>query len=279
MALHEAESAPEDADQQVTALSNLASVAIDMSRMEEAAQLCQRAIAIVVKMAGEADPRVQALRAELAGLYLNRGEVSTAESLLRETIARAAKAPKTGSLETAFALDVLACLYAKQKKMALAEKTERQALAIWESRPDSETLSLATANLHLSFFLNFRKKAAEALPHLEHAIAVLRALPEPQPALEAAASMSLAYIYASLGLRSEAVQESARGVRLAENFYGQAHPQTGSMLLAHAALLRRLNRKQEARVAQKQGERIVAEDRGQNRLGDTVPLEALLPHR
>jgi len=279
MALHEVERAPNDVDRQVTALSNLASVAIDMSRMEDAAQLCQRAIAIVVKAAGEADPRVQALRAELAGLYLSWGEVSTAENLLRKTIARQAETSKTSSPEGAFALDVLACLYAKQKKMALAEKTERQSLAILESRPDSESLSLAIVNLHLSYFLNFRKKATEALPYLEHAMAVLRALPEPQLALEAAASMSLAYIYTSLGRQSEAVQESARGLRLAENFYGPAHPQTGWMLLAHAALLRRVNRKQEARAAQKQGERILAEDRGRDHLGDTVPLEALMPHR
>lgn len=278
LALHEAERPPENADRQVTALSNLASVAIDMGRTEEAAQLCQRAISIVVKTAGEADARVQALRAELAGLFLNSGEVSAAENLLRKTIALEAKVSQAATPERAFALDVLACLYAKQQKMALAEKTERNSLAIWESNPGADKLWLAVANLHLSFFLTFRKKAAAALPYLERAMAIFKTLPEPRPSLEASAGMSLAYIYASLGRPSEAAQEGQRAVHLAEDFYGPTHPQTGWMLVAHAALLRRLHRKQEARVAQKRAEGILAEDRTRNHLEDTVPIDALLPH-
>jgi hypothetical protein len=49
------------------------------------------------------------------------------------------------------------------------------------------------------------------------------------------------------------------------------------MLLARAAVLRRLDRKKEARVIQKQGESILRESRG-NQLGETVPVEAFLPH-
>jgi hypothetical protein len=64
-----------------------------------------------------------------------------------------------------------------------------------------------------------------------------------------------------------------------EAFFGPDHPETGWALLAHAAVLRRLNWKQEDRTAQEMGHRIVEENRKQNHLGDTVPLETLLPVR
>jgi hypothetical protein len=67
--------------------SNLASVQIDLGRMDEAARLCERAISILIKTAGEADSRVQRLRTELAALYLESGQDSTAEKLLRQTVA------------------------------------------------------------------------------------------------------------------------------------------------------------------------------------------------
>jgi hypothetical protein len=95
--------------------------------------------------------------------------------------------------------------------------------------------------------------------------------------MEAAADMSLASIHASLGRRGEAEAESERAFRVVESFYGPNHPQTAWMLLAHAAVLRRIDRKQEARVIQKRAERILREA-GKNYLEETVPVEALLPH-
>jgi len=125
--------------------------------------------------------------------------------------------------------------------------------------------------------LNARKRAAEALPYAERAKTIFETLPLPEPPMEAAADMSLASIHASLGRRGEADAESERAFRVVENFYGPNHPQTAWMLLAHAAVLRRIDRKQEARVIQKRGERILREA-GKNYLGETVPVEALLPH-
>ena len=64
---------------------------------------------------------------------------------------------------------------------------------------------------------------------------------------------------------------------MVESFYGPNHLQTAWMLLAHAAVLRRIDRKQEARVIQKRAELILREA-GKNYLEETVPVEALLPH-
>ena len=110
-------------------------------------------------------------------------------------------------------------------------------------------------------------------------MAIFKALPEPQPFLESAARVSLASIYAGLGRRDEARAESEGAVRQFEAFFGPDHPETGWALLAHAAVLRHLNWRREARAAQEMGNRIVEANRKQNHLGDTVPLETLLPVR
>lgn len=249
---------------------------IDLGRLEEASQLCERAISILVKIAGEADARVQTLRTELAALYSESGQATT-EKLLRKIIAFQASEAQTASPEAAFALDVLACLYARQRKLAAAEAAERRSLTLLEAVAKPDSASVAAGNLHLSIFLNARKRAAEALPYVERARTMLKALPVPQPAMEAAADMSLASIHVGVGRPNEAEAESERAFKVVERFYGPNHPQTAWMLLAHAAVLRRLDRKEEARVIQKQGERILKES-GKNRLGETVPVKALLPH-
>ena len=278
-ALREAERAPEKADTLTMALSNLASVQIDLGRMDEAARLCERAISILIKTAEEADSRVQRLRTELAALYLASGQDSTAEKLLRQTVALQARTSQTATPEGAYTLDVLACFYARRNKLALAEKTERQALSVLEAISGSGSLSIGESSLHLSVFLNSRKRAVDALPYAERAMATFKALPEPQPFLESGARMSLASIYAGLGRGDEARTESEGAVRQFEAFFGPDHPETGWALLAHAAVLRHLNWRREARAAQEMGNRIVEANRKQNHLGDTVPLETLLPVR
>ena len=278
-ALREVEQLPGQADLQAAALSHLANVEIDLSRPEEASRLCQRAISILVHSAGEADARVESLRIELAGLYVESGQTTTAAKLLHKIIAFQASNAQTASPEGAFALDVLATLYARRKKLAAAEAAERQSLSVLEALPAAQVAAVAVGlgNLHLSIFLNSRKRAAEALPYAERARTIFQALPLPEPPMEAAADMSLASIHASLGRRGEAEAESERAFRVVESFYGPNHPQTAWMLLAHAAVLRRIDRKQEARVIQKRAERILREA-GKNYLEETVPVEALLPH-
>ena len=120
--------------------------------MDEAARLCERAISILIKVAGEADSRVQRLRTELAALYLESGQDSTAEKLLRQTVASESRASQTSSPEGAYALHVLACFYARRHKLALAEKTERQALSVLEQTSNPGSLSIGESSLHLSCF-------------------------------------------------------------------------------------------------------------------------------
>jgi tetratricopeptide (TPR) repeat protein len=274
-ALRQAEQLPGRVDLQTIALADLASAEIDLGQLEEAAQVCERAISLLIKSAGEADARVQTLRGELAALYLESGQTGTAEKLLRKVVATQASGTPVASTGGAFVLDVLACLYAREKKLAAAEAAERQSLSMLEALPRPDEAALAVGNVHLSIFLNSRKQATDALPYAERGMALLERLPERQPVMEAGARVSLASIYAALGRRDEAERESAQAVEITERFYGSSHLQTAWMLMAHAAVLRRLERKDAAREFQAQGERILKAT-GKNRLGQTVPLAALL---
>jgi tetratricopeptide (TPR) repeat protein len=127
--------------------------------------------------------------------------------------------------------------------------------------------------------LDSMKRPAEALPYAERVGELLKQLPDPHPYLEAEAAMNLASLYVSIGRRNEAEPQARQALELVERVYGPDHPYTAWLWLSRAAVLRRLDRKSEAAAAQKQGQRILA-DRGQrDRLGDTVPFNALVPVR
>lgn len=274
-ALRQAAQLPGREDLQAIALSDLASVDLDLGHLDKAVSNCQRAIALLVRTVGASDPRVQTLRAELAAFYLESGQAGTAEGLLRGIVSSPATAP---SADRAFVVDVLACLYARENKLARAEEAERQSLSVLEALPRPDNRSLAVGYVHLAIFLNSAKRPADALPYAEHGLTLLQTLPAPQPVMQASAEASLASIHAALGRHEEAEGESARALQVTESFYGPDHPQTAWMLLARAAMLRRLDRKAAAKELQSRADRILQANRTA-RLDETVPLEALLPAR
>jgi tetratricopeptide (TPR) repeat protein len=278
-ALQEAERPPRSPARQAAALYQLATVNADLGSVEKAARHAQRAASILTKNVGADDPLLQTVRTELAELYINSRQYSTAESLLKQIVATQSRASQTASLPGARALDALACVYGMQKKRAAAEKLERQALSFLETLQGSGELSLAIVSLHLAMILDSMKRPAEALPYAERAAELLKQLPDPHPYLEAEVAMALASLYVSIGRRNEAEPKARQAVELVERVYGPDHPYTAWIWLSRAAVLRRLDRKYEAAAAQKQGQRILA-DRGQSdRLGDTVPFNALVPVR
>ena len=278
-ALQEAERLPRSPARQAAALYQLATVNADLGSLEKAARLSARAASILTKTVGADDPLLQIVRTELAELLINSRQLSTAEGLLKQIIAAQARASQTASLPGARALDDLACVYAAQKKRAAAEKLERQALSFLETLQGSGELSLAIVSLHLAMVLDSTKRPAEALPYAERAAGVLKRLPESHPYLEAEAAMSLASLYVVVGRRNEAEPQARKAVDLVERVYGPDHPYTAWMWIGRAAVLRRLDRKSEAAAAQKQGQRILTERGQRDRLGDTVPFNALVPFR
>lgn len=278
-ALKEAERLPDQMGLNAATFYCLADLNIDMGRPNEAARYYEQALSILSKTASEDDPQLQTIRVDLAALYLESGQDGTAEKLIRRVMATQRRTSQTVSIPGARAIDVLAGVYIARRKLLAGEKLVRQLLAVLGMLPGEDRLLLAVANLHLAMILDAERRAAEGLPHAERAEQELEQLPEAPPFLKAQSSMALASLYVSVGRKEEAERSSLLAVELMESFYGTDHPHTGWTLLAHAAILRRLGRKQQAKALQQQGERIVTQQKGRDQLGDTVPLTALLPIR
>ena len=278
-ALKEAERLPDQTSLKAATFYRLADLNIDMGRPNEAARYYEQALSILAKTVSEDDPQLQTIRIDLAALYLESGQDGTAEKLIRHIMATQRRTLQTVSIPAVRALDVLAGMYIARRKLATGEKLVRQTLAVLDMLPGEDRLLMAVANLHLAMILDAERRAAEGLPYAVRAEQEFEQLPDAPRFLMAQSSMALASLYISTGRNEEAERSSLRAVELMESFYGMDHPQTGSILLAHAAVLRRLGRKQQAKALQQQGARIVAEQKGRDRLGDIVPLTALLPTR
>jgi tetratricopeptide (TPR) repeat protein len=270
-----AESTDASVDMQVTALSNLASIQIELVRLDQAAGTCEKALRIMQKDSLRNAARIRTMQAQLAELYLEAGHGAIAEKLL--THALNADFPIGGRPEvgTAYAFDVLASVYSDRKKFDAAEAAVRKSLSILGALSNREPAAVAIGTLHLSTILNLRNRPVDALPFAYQALEMFKALALPQPGMQAAAEINLASLYSRLHRPDEAQLTSQTAVDRAAQFYGSQHPHTAKMLLAQAAVLRTLGHKQAARLAQTRGEQILAVS--PPHLDKTVPVNALLP--
>jgi tetratricopeptide (TPR) repeat protein len=276
-ALRQAERSANSPTQQAAALSHLATVNADLGRMDNAAGFFDRAASILLKARGENDPALQTVRIELAGLYMRFGQLSSAAGLLNRVVAAQSKGPEISSLQMAQAWDALACLDSLQKKFPAAEKAARRAILALEDLKSSGETQLAVASMHLASILDSEGRTAEALAHAERAAEILERTVGIHPVIAGEALMSLALLAASSGQTDRAETMSRQAVALIERVYGPEHAYTGWTLLLRTEVLRRLKRKQEAKVAEKRARQILASSGQVKRLGDTVPVGALFP--
>ena len=277
-ALGKATGVPEQADLQVSALSNLANVEIDLGRPESAARLFNQAIRVLQSGRDDQTPNIENLRVQLAELYLEAGETMTAETLVKQVMGSQAARGAADTADAALAGDVLACVYARQKKLREAETGERKALAILDALGRQGHAEYAVAMLHLGSVLSMRNRPADALPYLERALAAMRRLPLHNPDMEGAAEIALAHAYSSTGRAEEALNSAEDARRTIQNYFGPSHPRTAGALLEEAAALKKVGQKTAARRAQLEGERIISENKG-TRVASTVPVEALVEQK
>jgi tetratricopeptide (TPR) repeat protein len=266
-----------DFPEQLAAISNLASLETELWHLDRAAELYGRAIGMLNKNGGDVEPEIQKLRTQLAELYLEIGDISTAKALLKRVIAARKAHRMIANADTALALGVLACVYAYEKDATTAEQAERESLSMLETVGKHEDAAFAIGTLHLATFLNQRKHPSEALPYAERSLTMFRKLPVLQPAMEGAAEIALASVYAQLRRAAEAQSSAEIAYLIVERYYGADHPKTATILLAQAGVLRTIGRNSAARQLQERAEKILAAYRQPPRLASTVPLQALLP--
>lgn len=277
-ALNASEQLPDSAKMQATALYYLATAEEDLGKLATAADLCSRAISILSRSVDAADASLQGIRIELAGLYLQSNQLPTAEKLLRQTLNAQTQAGETRTLEAGLAQDTLGSLFAHQKKLKAAEEAARRAVEILEE-VGAPTRTRLAARMDLAIVLSLRRRRTEARAQTEQAAALAASTSETRPLFQSEILANLASFYAEEGRAADADSTSRQALLLIESTYGPDHSYTGWMWLARANLLRKLDLKEESKLADKRGRQILAASGQLKQLNDTVPFSGLVPSR
>jgi tetratricopeptide (TPR) repeat protein len=137
-----------------------------------------------------------------------------------------------------------------RKNYAAAEPLLQHALDIWqlEFGPD-EVRTVAIRNVLALLYAHMRRYD-EAVRHERQAVGLLERAQGSHPLL-AKLYANLGAIYTAAGRGQEAEESCRNALRIAKAAFGSDSPFTVSLLRAHAAQLRKLNRDEEAAAVER----------------------------
>jgi tetratricopeptide (TPR) repeat protein len=211
----------------------------------------------------------------LASLYLEIGQLSKAESLVRTFLPDEAH-PSAEERADPVMLSDLASIRTRQRRFAEAEQLFRQVVDFVDRREDIGSLEVcANALANLSELHYFAGRMSDAAASAREALRIYEGLAENEPAGLIKALANLAVITASASETSEADDLFRRAIALCESRLGPQHPLHGTVLSRYAVYLRRTNRKGEARKVEAKARQIFVMSRDRNRLGGTVEVGEL----
>ena len=191
----------------------------------------------------------------LAHLYLNRGDVAKAEQACRRAQLLKVQAQEPDSLDSARLLMNLGQIYCARRRYAEGESAYRQAQAMWERQTSPDSAEMAAVLANLAVLYRNAGRPAEAVSEMERAVAMSRTTPQAELGLARRLTF-LGELYASAGRRREAEQVFQEALRVAENSPALAHEYMPELLSSYAAVLRRTNRRTEAKELEARAHRI-----------------------
>ena len=219
------------------------------------------------------------ITANLANLYLDIGQISKAERLVRTCLPDEAH-PSAEERDEPVMLSDLGSIRARQQSFSEAEQLFRQVIDLVDGRPDTGSRAIrgnALANLSELYYLT--RQMPEAAAASRRALNIYEALPPDASGGMIKALTNLAVITATSGARSEAADLFRRAIALCESTLGPDHPLYGAVLARYAIYLRRINDKGAARKVEEHVRQIRAKSRQRNHLGNTVEVSDLRPRR
>jgi tetratricopeptide (TPR) repeat protein len=238
-----------------TALANLGDLLVEEGRYREAYGLIRRAIDIAAPVLGDCHPEVATMFSELGHLFYREGEIARALSNARRALACIEERGDT--VELGHAHHNLAFLYIDDGQFSLAQEHLDRANAILAKLlpPDHSDL-LFTANTHvvlchkqgrykearqsgLALIEQFRKKLGPAHPSL----AVLLA--------------NVGYSDQKLQMYEEAAECFRQAIAIEERTVNSQDPYLAELLHGYAAVLRKTNRRPEAKRMELQAKAIL----------------------
>lgn len=256
-------------------LDNLAATEQDLANYVEAERLLTDALSQLKKAGVEQGSAWAAIKCHLGETYLEEGRYREAEPVLRQALEMQQNDAHADPESVAIAMLDLAVAYEHTRGIREAEPLLRQSLSVLEARLGPDHPMLAAALGPLATVLMRAGRFDEALIHTERAWRILSRNPSVgEPDLLNTMS-ALGTVYSLTGRPLEAEVYSKQAVSRAEAIYGPDHPRLGYYLKAYAEVLRRQDRKAEAKAVQKRSATILTHNVQANPVQHTINVNAL----
>jgi tetratricopeptide (TPR) repeat protein len=256
-------------------LDSLAATEQDLANYVEAERLRTDALS-QLKKAGEKEGSVwAAIQGHLGETYLEEGRYREAEPVLRQSLEMQQHDEYADPESVAIAMLDLAVAYEHTRGVREAEPLLRQSLGMIEARRGPDHPMLAAALGPLASLLIRTGRYQEALIHTERAWRILSRNPavgEPD-LLNTMSVLGTLYSLTSRPLEAEVYSQQA--VSRAESIYGPDHPRLGYYLRAYAEVLKRQDRKAEAKAVEKRSATILTRNAQASPAHHTINVNAL----
>lgn len=243
-----------------------------LGRLWEAERSYATALAIVERKSGATSHNAVKLALDLSSTYLELGQVSRAESLIRRFLRRD---NELSANDRATLLLDLASVLAAKRNFADAEALYQQALLFFEHEPSRESHERTIIILsNLSTIYMQRDRFAKGRPYADRALALLGTMPDLQALIVLKTMANAAAVSAKTGKPAEADFLFQSTIAFCEKTFGRSHYLLGSIMSNYAEFLRTAGRHAEAKTASKKAKAILNSFIRENSIGLTVDATA-----
>jgi len=256
-------------------LNNLGAAYYELGRYRDAQRAYEQSIHIRRLLAEDSTRDAARTLSNLGSIYLKLKLTTQAEQTLLRAVS-ILESTDAASLTTASGWLNLAAAYTSERRWEEAEELIRKALHARERTLGAEHRDVAMALNNLGQLLHERGRDSEAQPLLERAVGTWEQALGPDHPQVSIGLHNLAVVHMSLGARRPAEECFQRAIDIAMRSLPPDHPHLAAYRSGYAALLRKLDRKKEARRMEELARGAHQRSDADNLLGFTVDARQLL---
>jgi tetratricopeptide (TPR) repeat protein len=257
-------------------LDDLGATEMVLANYPDAERLLSRSVSLYTRIQGGAGPGVAEAETRLAELYVVEGRPREASALIDRVLAILQVDPAPDALKVALATCDLALVRRLEHRYREAESLLRVVLAQYEAAVGVDHKMLVSVLTALASVLASQHRYTDAIATAQRASEILKVRPAASIAGAAGTMAALGNVYLQAGRLEEAEFYSKNAVAQAEATSGPDHLHVAWCLQNYAGVLKRLNRKDEAKAAEKRARAILGRRENHNQGLDTVNVNALI---
>lgn len=209
----------------------------------------RRQIAILEKTQGEAYPGLAQPLLDLASFYIDQRQPEEAGRLMRR-IEKTGISAETSPLEFADYLLIQGLVAVSRSRYPEAERHFLEALAALQRLPGDRSASIANVHAYLALVTSRSGRPQEGFDHANKGLLLLVRPRETSDRAHIRALINLASVHHVIAHPADAERLLRQAITVARESRWVPRPIQAELLQEHARLLRRLDRKQEAREAE-----------------------------